>query len=118
MIPVLPDEIAELVPDALPSEDAATDAQVAKFLAEHTESRRPDLILGRVKMLRDKYAAGESRHGSTTPVVKGALTEARAGYYPAQLVLDTLKPIFLAEVAKPPTGKKQGKARSGTLAES
>jgi hypothetical protein len=88
---VLPEEIAELIDDALPSEDAATDEQVAKFLAEHTKSSRPNLILGRVKMLKDKYAAGESRHGSTTPVVKGGFAEARAGYHPAQLVIDTLK---------------------------
>jgi hypothetical protein len=116
-IPVLPGEIAELLDDALPSEDAATDEQVAKFLAAHTESRRPNLILGRANMLRDKYAAGESRHGSTTPVVMGGMAEARAGYYPAQLVIDTLKPIFLEAVAKPPIGK-QGDARNGAVAKS
>ena len=117
MIP-LPDEIAEMLDDASPAEDAASDVQVTAFIAEHRQNTRPNVLQGLVSALRKRFASGESRHQSTVSAVTGAMKEARIGLYPAQLVIDTLKPIFLKEVAKPPAGKKQGKARNGARAES
>ena len=102
MIPVLPDEIAEKLDDATPASDAASDAEVNAFLAEHTEASRPEILAGWMKALGNHFAAHASRHGSTVPVLVGAMKEARAGYFPAQDAVDTIRPMFLEEVAKPP----------------
>ena len=61
-IRVLPDEIAELLDDASPAEDAATDAQVTAFIAEHQQNTRPNVLQGLVSALGKRFAAGESRH--------------------------------------------------------
>ena len=117
MIPVLPDEIADLLDDATPASDPATDAEVAAFLAAHTAASRPEILAGWVKALRNHFAAYASRHTSTLSVLTGALKEARAGYYPAQDALGTIRPLFLEEVAKPPASSKQNAARTGKVAE-
>ncbi|MGH3635439.1 MAG: bifunctional DNA primase/polymerase, partial [Mycobacterium sp.] len=114
-LPVLPNEIAELLPDAATAVDAATDAAVAAFLAEHQTATRPDIINGLKKAFSDKIEAGESVHMSAVSTVTGALKEARAGYYPAAAALDTLKPVFLNAVA---LGGSTGEVRTGTVAES
>lgn len=113
--PVLPDEIAELLDDASPAEDAATDEQVAAFLAEHGQAERPEILAGWKKALVVKIEHGESCHTSTVSVLTGALKEARAGYFPAIDAIDALKPIFLNAVA---LGGSTGKIRKGAIAES
>jgi hypothetical protein len=75
-VPMLPDEIAELLPDANPAEDAASDEQVAAFLAEHTEATRPGLINGWIKALHNHLETG-SRHDGALSVTTGALKESR-----------------------------------------
>jgi hypothetical protein len=117
-VPLLPDEIAELLDDASPAEDAATDTAVEAFLGEHIEASRPGILAGMVSALRIHFEDGESRHQSTVSVLTGAMKEARAGYYSAQHAVDSIKSMFLAEVAKPPISDKQGAARIGAVAES
>jgi hypothetical protein len=118
MIPVLPDEIAELLDDATPASDAASDAEVAAFLDEHTSSDRPEILAGWVKALGNHFTAGASRHGSTLSVTVGAMKEARLGCFPAQMAINTIRPMFLEEVAKPPISDKQGTQRTGKVAAS
>jgi hypothetical protein len=94
----LPAEVAAKLPNGKPGEDSATDAVVAAFIAEHTAASRPGIEAARVNGLLAKIEAGEGRHTSAVPYVTGALEEARAGFYSAQVVLDALKPIFVNAV--------------------
>jgi hypothetical protein len=110
--PTLPAEIAEQLSDTAPAEDAATDAAVSEFIAQYTDSTRPEILHGWKRALAGKIEAGHSRHRSAVPVLTGALKEARAGYFPARSALDALQPIFLNAVALPP------KPRTGAIAQS
>jgi hypothetical protein len=117
-IPVLPEELAEALNDASPASDAASDAAVKAFITEHTDRNRPGVLAGHVCALKKKFAAGESRHMSLVSVLTGAMKEARIGLYTAQEAIDTLRDMFLAEVAKQPASAKQGEPRKGKVAES
>jgi Bifunctional DNA primase/polymerase, N-terminal/Protein of unknown function (DUF3987) len=117
-VPVLPDEIAELLDDASPAEDAATDTEVAAFIAEHTEASRPSILAGLVSTLLEKITDGESRHQSTIAVLAGAMKEAAAGFYSAAEAIDVLRPMFIDAVTRAPVSDQQGQARSITQAES
>jgi hypothetical protein len=118
VIPVLPDEIADLLDDATPACDAASDAEVDAFLATHTDESRPAILAGWTKALGKHFSDGASRHQSTVSVLVGAMKEARAGYYPAQDAAKAIQTLFLDAVAKPPTSGKQGAARNGKVAAS
>jgi replicative DNA helicase len=117
-VPVLPDEIAELLDDASPVEDAATDAVVTTFIDEHTSADRPDVLQGLVSTLLDAFDVGKSRHQSTVSVLAGAMKEARIGLYSAREAIDVLKPMFTTAAMKPPVSVHRGAARSATEAES
>ncbi len=70
-----------------------------------------------MKALGKRFADGESRHQSTVTVLVGAMKEARAGYFPARTaIFDTIRPLFLDEVAKAPISDKQNAARTGRKA--
>lgn len=114
-VPVLPPEIADLLPDGTAAEDAATDAAVAAFIAEHTTAEKPDVVNGLRSALQQNIEAGKSCHVSAVSAVAGAMKEARAGYYSAQHAIDTLKPIFMNAVA---LGGSTGNVRTGSAAES
>ena len=98
-IPALPDYLADKLHDSATAESAASDAEVQAFIAAHTAAERPDVINGLKSGLAGKIEKGESRHKSTTSAVTGACKEARAGYYPAQTVIDTFWLIFSNAVA-------------------
>ena len=99
MIIVLPDGLAELLDDASPAEDAASDAAVAAFIAGYQQAGRPEILHGWTKALATKVEEGASRHTSAVSVVTGALKEARCGYFAAKDALAALKPIFINAVA-------------------
>ena len=115
-IPVLPDELADLLDDASPACDAATDEAVREFIATHTGAERPGILAGWVNALTNKFAEG-SRHDGAVSVVTGAMKESRAGYYSAQLALDTLWPMFLAAVTRAPTGDERQRTEREAAAE-
>src|ERR1019366_6850856 len=69
----------------------------------------------RCPYVRGNGDAGGSRHQSMVPKLAGAMKEAGAGYFPADLAADTLEAMFLDAVGKAPKGK-QGAARSGAIA--
>jgi putative DNA primase/helicase len=100
MITVLPDEVAELIEDVSPAEDAASDAEVAAFLAEYRTSSRPELLLGPVRSLETAIAEGQSRHRGGTTALVWAMDEARAGYYPADDANGALREIFINAVTR------------------
>jgi Bifunctional DNA primase/polymerase, N-terminal len=117
-VPVLPDYVADLLDDASPSEDAATDAEVEAFLESHSSSTRPKLLTGWCTTFTDKATAGESRHQRMVSVAAGAMKEAAAGYFPARDAAKRLHDAFVAAVALPPLpGGHQRAARTGGIAE-
>jgi hypothetical protein len=114
-IPVLPDELGAMLDDGALAEDAASDATVAAFIAEHTTATRPELVKGRVTILTKHIEDGESCHTSGVLACVSAMKEARAGYFSAADALAALKPVFINAVA---LGGSTGKVRTGNTAES
>jgi hypothetical protein len=99
-VPMLPVAIAELLPDAFESEDAATDAEVAAFLAEHARNSRPRYLAGPVRRYHAKVAEGGARHDSALASTVWAAKEARAGYYPAAAAFGQIGDLFTADAIK------------------
>lgn len=99
---VLPLPIAELLDDTGNRESAATGAEVAAFIAEHTAQSRPGIIHGHRKTFEESVAAGHSRHRAMVSALTFAMKEARAGFYSAQTAIDTLLPPFVAAKTRTP----------------
>jgi hypothetical protein len=111
-VPILPDYVADLLPSALDAEEAATDAQVATFVAEHRGSGRPKLLDIHIAAWQKKITAGESRHGTVMGHISGAMKEAKAGLIDAEYAAVAFESIFVPAVMQQPIGPKQTKARS------
>lgn len=116
-VPELPGYLLAELPDALDAADAATDAQVTAFLAKHTAASRPGLLEVHVRAFTNKTEAGESRHDTMTGHLAGAMKEAAAGFYRADLAADTLQSVFEAAVKAHGRGR-QGAARTPAEARS
>jgi hypothetical protein len=95
---------------------AASDAEVAAFIAEYQRAERPEILQGWVKALT-KYFAKGSRHDGAVSVLTGALKEARAGYFSAKAALDTLRPMFLSAATRLPTGRERQRSEGQALDE-
>jgi hypothetical protein len=93
-VPPIPDYLAEALPDSTTPEGTATDAEIEKFLATHTETTKPEALIGLTKALTAKLAGGHSCHMSTLGVLTDAMAEAAAGYYDARTATRTLYPIY------------------------
>ena len=104
--------MAELLPDALDAEEAATDVQVTAFLAEHRDSGRPELLDIHLAAWHKKITAGESRHGTVMGHIAGAMKEAKAGLIDAEYAAASFETIFVPAIMQQPIGPKQGKART------
>ena len=117
-VPVLPNELADELAEASPAVDAASDAVIEAFIAEHQNETRPNVLAGLVTALRANFDAGESRHQSTAAALVGAMKEAGVGLYTPRRVIDTIWPMFLEAVTKPPASGKQGTPRSPAAARS
>ncbi|UUO01696.1 bifunctional DNA primase/polymerase [Mycolicibacterium novocastrense] len=98
VVPVLPAELAELLPSATPSADAASDMVVNDFLADHVGADRPELLAAVVNKLRADIAEGKSRHDSTVKALTWAMREAAAGLYPATVAAEQVWAVFKAAV--------------------
>lgn len=115
-LPVLPEAVAELLDDATPAADAASDRQVAAFLDAHTGDDDPEAFDRLLGTFERDVAAGEGRHGRMVSVCAGAMREAAAGLYPARRAADGLRRAFVAAVSRDGIGPRQGKARHGRQA--
>jgi putative DNA primase/helicase len=93
-LPPIPDYLAEALPDSTTPESTASDAEAEKFLASHTESTRPEALVGLTKALKAKLAGGHSCHMSTLGVLTDAMAEAAAGYYDARTATQALYAIY------------------------
>ena len=94
----------------------ASDAEVAAFVAEYTRAERPEILQGWVKALTKHFAEG-SRHDGAVSVLTGAMKEARAGYFSATAVLDTLRPMFLSAARRRPIGKERQRSKGQAVDE-
>lgn len=115
-VPELPDEISALLGDASPASDVAAGEQVAAFLAEHTDATRPAILKGWAKALQAKFETG-SRHTGAVSVTVGALKEARAGFFSAQVVVDVLGRMFIEAATRSPTGGEHQRTEAAACAE-
>jgi hypothetical protein len=105
-VPAMPDYVADKLDDTTPAEDAATDGEVAAFVAAHTGTARPTLLVAVTNTLTARIDSGESRHQSALLCCCWALREAAAGYYPAAEAVEALGDIFrAAAVVARPTNK-------------
>ncbi|AIM50400.1 DNA primase/polymerase [Mycobacterium phage Omnicron] len=96
-VPVLPEPIAAMLPDAdMVDADAATDEQVAAFLDSHTAGSNPGLIGALVNRFRQRIEAGESRHQTGASMLSWAMDEAVAGIYSAREADSALRKLFIA----------------------
>lgn len=96
-VPVLPEPIAAMLPNAdMVDADAATDAQVAAFMDAHTTASNPGLIGALVNRFRQRLAAGESRHQTGASMLSWAMDEAVAGIYSAREADMALRKLFVA----------------------
>lgn len=93
-VPPIPEYLAEALPDSTNPDATATDAEIDKFLATHTETTKPEALTGLTKALTAKLAAGHSCHMSTLGVLTDAMAEAAAGYYDARTATRTLYPLY------------------------
>ena len=98
-VPSLPDELAELLPDAGESTDAATDEEVRQFIATHTAAHRPGKLQGPLNRFAADLAAGGSRHESLVPIACWAMREVVAGDYTAAAAVAQLQAVFVAAMA-------------------
>jgi hypothetical protein len=93
-VPPIPDYLADALPNSTNPETTATDAEIGKFFASHTETTKPEALIGLTKALAAKLAGGHSCHMSTLGVLTDAMAEAAAGYYDARTATRTLYPIY------------------------
>jgi hypothetical protein len=93
-LPMLPAVLAEQLPDAGDSSDAATDREVLAFLNAHVGNARPELLSGVLTRWDAATRAGESRHGATLTAAAWAMREAAAGLYPAIEAAQKLRTYF------------------------
>lgn len=97
-VPVLPEYVADLLPERTEATDAVSDAAVRAFLDRHTAAARPELANGWGTTFTRKVRGGASRHDSMVSVCTGALKEAAAGLVSAPAVVEVLRGAFLAAV--------------------
>ena len=110
-LPPIPDYLADELPDSTNPENTATDAEIEKFLATHTETTKPEALTGLTKALAAKLAGGHSCHMSTLGVLTDAMAEAAAGYYDARTATRTLYPLYRDTVT---TGTSTGRTLTKT----
>jgi len=104
-VPELPAVLAELLPDAADAQDAATDAQVATFLAAHTAATRPSNLELTVADLEKRITAGESRHDTALAKTCLALREAARGLFPAAEAVRRIGEVFTTAACRETPGR-------------
>lgn len=111
-VPELPEYLAEQLPDAMDAAEAASDAEVDAFVAEHDSGDRTELLDRLLEGWLGKVEAGESRHHTMSGHLTGAMKEAAAGLYPAGEAVRALGDAFSGAVTVEGHGSHQGAARS------
>ncbi len=95
-VPVLPDVIAEKLADTSDRESAATDAEVAAFIAEHTRASTPGRMKGWLSFWDAAVRQQDSRHDTMVQLAPWVMEEVRCGCYSAADVCALLRSMFVA----------------------
>ncbi|MBV8542552.1 MAG: bifunctional DNA primase/polymerase [Pseudonocardiales bacterium] len=103
-VPVLPDDLAELLPDATEAVDAATDFEIRAFVEQHTEQKAPRLLSAVLRGFHRELDAGGSRHDAMITAACWAAREVRAGAYSAQVACGHLRAAFIESLKTPRAG--------------
>jgi Bifunctional DNA primase/polymerase, N-terminal/AAA domain len=106
--PVLPDEVATLLPDAGEVKDAVTDEELTAFLKAHVGSDRPTLLVAVTNAFTSTVAEGKSRHDAARDCTCWAMREAACGFYPALEAADTLRDLYVEARRIDRTGGRDG----------
>lgn len=93
VVPTLPDDIADMLSDASPVAQTATDDAVDLFMMRYTASSSPQM-LDAVTSRFEANARKGSRHETLVECACWAMREARAGFYPAKAARQALWNIF------------------------
>src|SRR6476469_6552533 len=96
VLPELPNDLAELLPESTDADSAATDTETVEFLAAHTQSTNPELVDKLFEKIDAQYKEGTSRHSIFVDVTSWAMRESMAGLYPAIPVANRLRGHFVA----------------------
>jgi hypothetical protein len=99
-VPELPAALADLLPDTADAEDAATDAEVAAFLAAHTARWQPHRLELTVADLEKRISAGAARHDEALIKTCLALKEAARGFFPAAEAVRRIGEVFTAAACR------------------
>lgn len=92
-VPVLPRNLAEMLPDAGVRDRSATADQRQEFLDRHTEGIRPEMLQPVLDYYEKRAFAG-SRHETLVHCACWAMREARAGFYAARTAWEALWQTF------------------------
>jgi putative DNA primase/helicase len=92
-VPRLPSDLDASLPDMQDSESVASDAQVKAFLEANVGTARPSLMTAIGRKFTESLTRG-SRHEALVDALAWGLREAKAGFFPAQSVVDMLLPDF------------------------
>lgn len=116
-VPLLPDSLADELPDSAEGADAATDAEVKDFLAAHTDARMPGALFAVLRSFQREVELGGSRHAAMVTATCWAAREAAAGAYPAKTALLKLRAAFTEAMAKPREGSDRVASTKSATAE-
>lgn len=106
VVPVLPGDVAKLLPDAGEAAEVATDIQVEAFLAAHTRARDPRKLDLTVEDMRKRIRSGESRHETALTKTCLAFREAHEGYFSARAAIERIGRDFTEAACKDFPGRK------------
>jgi hypothetical protein len=99
-VPMLPQGVADMLPDAGPGEVAADSATVAEFARRHNTGDGSASINGPLTMFTKRLDLGDSRHEALVAVACWACREAQLGAYPAAEARSRLREAFVLAMAE------------------
>jgi Bifunctional DNA primase/polymerase, N-terminal len=105
-VPVLPDYVAEQLPDAGPGEDAADPATVEAFARDHATGDGTAALSGPLTRFRREVDAGSSRHEAMVTAACWAAREVHAGAYAAADAMAGLREEFVTALAQARDGQR------------
>jgi hypothetical protein len=99
LVPEMTPELAAALPDATDTADAVSDAEVARFIAEHAEAKNPALLKAVLAQFDDLVKKNSSRHEALVSCGCWAAREAMAGMYSAGTAFELLIERFVTAMA-------------------
>jgi hypothetical protein len=95
-VPMLPDELAQLLPQINDPAEVATDAEVDAFADTFTREDYPGLLMAVMHRWQHEIDTGGSRHDAMVSATCWAAREAAAGAYSARRAHSMLRERFIA----------------------